>query len=462
MKLPYSIVFAITFGVMLCALTVFGYQVLAPTQQTATPVDSQVAAALPTPTASPPPSPTPLPSPTSEPTALPAPEKSAALLVIQFSPTERYVRQVEFTTPISGLLALQNSGIEPGIGQFDFGKAVCSIGEVGCPLDNCFCSDKFWGNLYWDGTAWQPYMVGPVDTRLEDGAIDAWQWGAGDPAAVPPARALLAAYRGLEWLDTQQVITSGGYGSPSTSLEALLTIASNGQPATDWRANESAPSLADYWQVNALEYASQGLPQASKLVSGLATANLPIPDEVQQALSNVDLASGAFSEHSGFQAWAMLATLSMSQTLPASSLETLKSQAQADGGWEWNVGFGSDSNTTALVLQTLVAAGEPVSATLVTDGLNYLKTLQNPDGGFAYTAGGDSDANSTAYAVQAIRAAGQDPSAPKWVIDGNAPLDYLLGLQLPEGAFEWQAGMGADLYATLQVIPALLGRALPY
>ena len=44
---------------------------------------------------------------------------------------------------------------------------------------------------------------------------------------------------------------------------------------------------------------------------------------------------------------------------------------------------------------------------------------------------------------------------------GATPFDYLLSMQLADGSFEWQPGAGANLMATQQAIPALLGRAHP-
>jgi hypothetical protein len=135
----------------------------------------------------------------------------------------------------------------------------------------------------------------------------------------------------------------------------------------------------------------------------------------------------------------------------------------ADGGWEWAPGWGTDTNSTALAIQTLIAAGDSLSSTRVISGLAYLASAQNQDGGFSYTPGpsAKSDSNSTAYGVQAIIAAHQDPSGPAWTVSNTNPISYLLSMQLPDGSFEWQPGTGANQLATTQVIPALLGHANP-
>jgi prenyltransferase beta subunit len=160
---------------------------------------------------------------------------------------------------------------------------------------------------------------------------------------------------------------------------------------------------------------------------------------------------------------ALLGSAALSQTLPVSATAYLQAQALPGGGWEWAPGWGADTNTTALALQALRAAGEPKSAPTALAGLAFLHATQNDDGGFPYAPGADarSDANSTAYAVQALIALGENPAGPGWAVNGQTPVDFLLGLQLADGSFEWQPGAGSNLLATQQAIPALLGRSYP-
>ena len=161
----------------------------------------------------------------------------------------------------------------------------------------------------------------------------------------------------------------------------------------------------------------------------------------------------------------MLGTASLSETLPVSATEVLKDLQLPNGGWDWASGFGADTNDTALALQALIAAGEPVTSTSVVSGLNFLASAQNVDGGFTYQPGSlygsESDTNSTAYVVQALLAAGEDPGPGTWTISDTNPISYLLSMQLADGSFEWQPGFGGNQYATQQAIPALLGRPVP-
>jgi prenyltransferase beta subunit len=177
--------------------------------------------------------------------------------------------------------------------------------------------------------------------------------------------------------------------------------------------------------------------------------------------------AGYYDKENGFHIWGILGTIAMSQPVPAQAVDYLKTQIQSDGGWEWNAGFGSDTNTTALAIQALIAAGEKPTATQVISGLNFIKSAQNPDGGFCYDPdspwGTDSDTNSTSYAVQAVLAGSQDPLTGTWTVSNTNPISYLLSMQQPDGSFLFQPGLsGLELLATEQAIPALLGRVQPF
>jgi hypothetical protein len=97
---------------------------------------------------------------------------------------------------------------------------------------------------------------------------------------------------------------------------------------------------------------------------------------------------------------------------------------------------------------------------MINRALAFLSTLLVPDGGFAYGPADPlvADANSTAFVLQALIATGEDPASPKW---GNAPL--VLGLfQSPSGGLRYMAAdEEPNLLATVQAIPAMEGLSLP-
>ena len=387
-----------------------------------------------------------------------------ATVIVQLDDQARIVRGVEFTTPISGVTALQWSGLDVVISDTSFGPAVCAIEGVGCPATDCFCNaTHYWGYSYWDGETWQSYPVGAGSSLIsQSGAIEGWRWGSfGDPlVAVSPT---LAAERALTWLHARQVISDGGYGSGGAAVESMLAAGANHVAAKEWRQSPSGPSLATYFTGNGAAYTQAAAGAAGKTAVALSAAEacLPLGALTPQAYYSPTL--GAYSDQSGSNSWAILGALAVSETLPSEAVDALRASALEDGGWEWAPGWGTDTNSTALAIQALVAAGEPVSASSIISGLTYLAGAQNEDGGFPYAPGEDSpsDTNSTAYVVQALIAAGQDPLGPTWTISNSTPISYLLTMQLADGSFEWQPGTGTSQLATVQAIPALLGRAYP-
>ena len=122
-------------------------------------------------------------------------------------------------------------------------------------------------------------------------------------------------------------------------------------------------------------------------------------------------------------------------------------------------------NTTALAVQALVAAGYPVTATEIVSGLAYLKTraaggrrlrLRRGQAG----TGQRRQLHRLCRPGHPRRGARPGKGRPGRV-DGVTPIAYLLSMQLPDGSFEWQPGTGANLLATAQAVPALLGRSYP-
>ncbi len=385
------------------------------------------------------------------PAAADAPDR--ANVVVQFDAQASNARTIAFTAPISGLKALELTGLAIITHSYSFGDAVCSIAGVGCPADDCFCSTNYWSYWYWDGADWQGYPVGAASSVLsQTGAIEGWRWGQfGDTLA--PVTATLQAQNALGWLAPRQTIT-GDFGGVGSTVEALLALGANGL------SNDRA---AAYLAGTGAAFTRSGAAAAGKLATAVVGADACLPAGALTPASYYSPTLGAYSTQASANAWAILGTLAMSEMTPAPAIDYLAAQIQPAGGWEWSPGWGVDTNSTALALQALVAAGEPVTATAVISGLAYLESVQNEDGGFPYAGGADatSDANSTAYVVQALVAAGEDPRSLRWTAVGGDPFDYLATLQLADGSFEWQAGTGSNQIATQQAIPALLGQSFP-
>jgi hypothetical protein len=386
-----------------------------------------------------------------------------ATIIVQFDNESRIVRHVEFTTPISGLAALHHSGLDVVFHETVFGPAVCSIEGVGCPASDCFCNENYWGYNYWDGEQWRGYEVGPASSTIsESGAIEAWRWGTfGEPlTSVSPT---LAAASALDWLQARQTISNGGYGSAAASIESLLAVGSNGMAATEWRRGPTGQSLASYVRVYGAGYSRTTPGAAGKSAVAWSAGEVCLPVNAMTPQHYFSATVGAYSDQNGPNSWAILGAVAINESVPASAVNALRESALPEGGWEWAPSWGADTNTTALAIQALIATGEAVTSSMILQGLDYIASVQNEDGGFPYAAGIDakSDVNSTAYVVQAIIAAGQDPHGQQWSKGNNTPIRYLLSMQLADGSFEWQPGTGTNQLATVQAIPALLGQAYP-
>ena len=391
-------------------------------------------------------------------------EANRATVVVQFDDTANAVRSVTFTAPISGLVALQATGLDVTVAETDFGPAVCAVEGVGCPADDCFCGgDSFWNYAFWDGGAWQSYPTGASASVISStGAVEGWRWGEFETTPVPGDQAAAAA-RALGWLLAQQSPRDGGYGGMAGSAEVMMAAGAAGHSAADWQAPGAPRSLSTHARIHQTRFSRGDAAAAGKLAVAIGAADGCWGPLAVRPTAFYSETLGAFSPDAGFNAWGILGTAAVSKSVPVSAVESLKASALVSGGWEWQTGFGPDSNTTALAIQALIAAGEPVSAGEIVSGLAFLKATQQADGGFAYDVAAQfgSDANSTAYALQALAAAGEDPRGERWLVDGADPVAYLLANQAEDGGVAWQAGGDANLLATAQAVPALLGRPYP-
>jgi hypothetical protein len=158
----------------------------------------------------------------------------------------------------------------------------------------------------------------------------------------------------------------------------------------------------------------------------------------------------------------MLALVAAGEAVPAEWTDTLVSYQIENGGWAFDGSTEAamaDSNTTAVVVQVLVAAGMTAVQAPIQSALSYLSSVMATEGGFAYAVAEPlvPDANSTGIVIQALIAAGEDPASAEW----RNSLGILAGFQNESGAFRYMDSVPDDnLFATVQAIPALAG--VPY
>ncbi len=297
-------------------------------------------------------------------------------------------------------------------------------------------------------------------------------------AATAPALAAADATAALGYLKTQQN-ADGGFGSgfsPDSSLSStadavLAIVAAGGDLAAFDKGGNTpltylaaqAPSAATGGDLAKLILATTAAGENPRQLGGVdSVAKL---EALAGAGGKIGAATDTFFGH----CLAVLAIESVERPVPAAAVDLIKTAQQVGGGWAWDgsAATAADTNTTAVAVQALAAAGEAPSGETMTKALSYYKGIQNDDGGWPYQSpssfGTATDANSTAVTIQAILAAGQDPAGAEWTTaTGQTPVAALEALQNPSGAFAWQATARDDnLLATVQALPALAGKPFP-
>jgi hypothetical protein len=242
---------------------------------------------------------------------------------------------------------------------------------------------------------------------------------------------------------------------------------------SDGRVAGSIEKAMDYLDEAGDDYARTGSGQAANLVMAaiaggrnprhfagedlVAALTAPPPTPVAGSVA------GIFGDDLFDHGLVLIALVAAGETVPDAALDPIRAAQAENGGWAYDGTTdpdAADSNTTALIIQALVATGHSDDP-MVDRALSFLHTLQAPDGsGFAYQAGDplQTDANSTALVVQALVAAGEDLTFPDW---GDA-MAALLRFQTSEGGFRYLGGdTAANLFATVQAMPAVAGLPLP-
>ena len=286
-------------------------------------------------------------------------------------------------------------------------------------------------------------------------------------ADVAAASAWLRTHQGKDG----GFLGSSGEPDPGVTTDAALALYAAGD--VDPEAAAALHSAVDYLDPNGADYAAMGAGQAAKLamaaVAGgrdphdFAGMNLVAAIEAPASTTLANPIPGIFGDDLYDHALAILALVATGDEIPTDALVPFRDRQGANGGWAYDGSTeagAADSNTTALVIQALAASGHGADQ-MVERGLAFLQTLRVPDGsGFAFQAADplQADANSTALVLQALLATGADPTGAEW---GNAPR-ALAHFRTADGGLRYMASDEApNLLATVQGIPALAGLPLP-
>ena len=295
-----------------------------------------------------------------------------------------------------------------------------------------------------------------------------WATAADSPQTRP-------AQLAFQWLECTQQQPNGQIGSGGNpiarSAEVAISLAAAGQDAAGFQHGDTP--LADFLKmVTPVDVSKTDTPvgtngellmaRALEPSTGLTAA--PIA-QLKLAKSNGEYGGDIFSD-----ALAIVGLQAAHQRVGEDAITFLENTQNPDNhGWSFdNAGrFGSDSNTTALVIQALLAAGVVPTDGHIVNAFKFMSS-QFMNGGFVDQAdpskpatdpSNTPDANSDELALQAVVAAGLQTDE-SWRPRFSAAEADLVGRQINGGPDTGALSGFSKLFATTEAPMAFLGGSL--
>jgi len=227
----------------------------------------------------------------------------------------------------------------------------------------------------------------------------------------------------------------------ATSSWAVMAIAAAGEDPNEWKVDDG-PSIVDYLIENRDMLNLSKASDVERFILSMTAADKD-PRNIN-GTDYVEILKGLF--HNGQigteewlfdDFWGVLALISAGEAANSTEIQEtvnfIKEHQNADGGWGWAVGAGSDVDDTAAAIMALITAGEYPLAEGIQEALEYLKENQQSDGGFP--SWGVTNSASDSWAIGAICSVGQNPY--EWKVNDTSVMDHLLSLQNEDGSFNW-------------------------
>ncbi len=300
-------------------------------------------------------------------------------------------------------------------------------------------------------------MLAPVSIAAQDATP------AATPLASPVAGQGLPA--AVEWLVSQQQedgswLGFSGEADAGTTVDAIVALGA----AREAGINVDEPlDLALAWlgsESVAADYVNAGTGQAAKLVLALVAAGAESLEI--GGVAPLDMLQDGQAAETGLygtglydHAYVLMALAATGSDIPQNAIDFLATVQATNGGFAWDGSTDEtmvDSNTTAMIVQALIAAGVPADDPVVAGAVGYLRLVVS-DQGASYSVGAEADANSTALVAQALALVRDDVTHL---------ITALTHFQNTNGAYHWMHNDPADnLFSTIQVIPAVADVSLP-
>ena len=142
-------------------------------------------------------------------------------VVIAFPEDAEHVEIVTVPATATTFDVLQAAEIDLVSEITDFGPALCSIDNVGCPADNCFCDpERFWAYYHLNEAtpAWASALEGVGAYVPADGAVEGFAWSGFDESFNPTVQPPVYTFAQIEDMTSPDTPEPVSIPEPSTLL----------------------------------------------------------------------------------------------------------------------------------------------------------------------------------------------------------------------------------------------------
>jgi prenyltransferase beta subunit len=313
-------------------------------------------------------------------------------------------------------------------------------------------------------------LTPPVQSSLSTNPVNAASTNAEIEAAIINAIGYLQSEQnddgGLRWVDQNSSVSTtirAVLALTAAGFSQDKLVSRQGKHLMDF-LHQEGPGWINQQEA---DQPTLNLARAGQLLTAITAANLDPYAFGEDGINLVHLIKSHYDPNTGIfgnatpnnvtdQVWALLGLAAAYASIPPEAVDWLTAAQLPDGSWD--DGFGGYLDMTPLGLMALIASGDKDGDdSSVVLALDYLKTQQQPDGGWQTDWDTSTNANTTGIILQGIIAAGQNPADLAWTEVESSPLQTLLALQRDDGAI---GGDFTNAYSTADTILGLTGQPL--